>query len=135
METALKYGRLLDSLNRKTVDAEISLAGPFMMVVSLLSYLNWFFVALFLSQSNPVLDFTGLVIALTAVSLFSIGIALTASEKPIKLRNLLWVPSIYVYWLIQMFIAGWAFLKLVFRRKRVWSKTVKKGFITSNLAN
>jgi hypothetical protein len=135
METALKYGRLLDSLNRKTVDAEISLAGPFMMVVSLLSYLNWFFVALFLSQSNPVLDFTGLVIALTAVSLFSIGIALTASDKPIKLRNLLWVPSIYVYWLIQMFIAGWAFLKLVFRRKRVWSKTVKKGFITSNLAN
>ncbi|MGD0070174.1 MAG: glycosyltransferase family 2 protein [Candidatus Bathyarchaeia archaeon] len=135
METALKYGRLLDSLNRKTVDAEISLAGPFMMVVSLLSYLNWFFVALFLSQSNPILDFTGLVIALTAVSLFSIGIALTASEKPIKLRNLLWVPSIYVYWLIQMFIASWAFLKLMFRRKRVWSKTVKKGFITSNLAN
>jgi hypothetical protein len=135
METALKYGRLLDSLNRKTVDAEISLAGPFMMVVSLLSYLNWFFVALFLSQSNPILDFTGLVIALTAVSLFSIGIALTASEKPIKLRNLLWVPSIYVYWLIQMFIACWAFLKLIFRRKRVWSKTVKKGFITSNLAN
>jgi hypothetical protein len=133
METALKYGRLLDSLNRKTVDAEISLVGPFMMVVSLLSYLNWFFVALFLSQSNPILDFTGLVIALTAVSLVSIGIALTASEKPIKLRNLLWVPSIYVYWLIQMCIASWAFLKLMFRRKRVWSKTVKKGFITSNL--
>jgi len=135
METALKYGRLLDSLNRKTVDAEISLIGPFMMVVSLLSYLNWFFVALFLSQSNPILDFTGLVIALTAVSLFSIGIALTASEKPIRLRNLLWVPSIYVYWLIQMCIAGLAFLKLMFRRKRVWSKTVKRGFITSNLAN
>jgi hypothetical protein len=133
METALKYGRLLDSLNRKTVDAEISLVGPFMMVVSLLSYLNWFFVALFLSQSNPILDFTGLVIALTAVSLVSIGIALTTSEKPIKLRNLLWVPSIYVYWLIQMCIASWAFLKLIFRRKRVWSKTIKKGFITSNL--
>ncbi len=133
METALKYGRLLDNLNRKTVDAEISLAGPFMMVISLLSYINWFFVALFLSESNPILNFTGLVIALTAVSLISIGIALTASEKPIKLRNLLWIPSIYAYWLVQMFIAGWAFLKLVFRRKRVWSKTVKKGFTTQNL--
>ena len=127
METALKYGRLLNTLNKRTVDAEISMAGPFMMVVSLLSYINWFFVALFLSQSNPILDFTGLVIALTAVSLVSVGIALTASEKPIKLRNILWIPSIYVYWVIQMFIAGWAFLKLVFRRKRVWTKTVKKG--------
>jgi cellulose synthase/poly-beta-1,6-N-acetylglucosamine synthase-like glycosyltransferase len=133
METGLKYGRLLDKLNRRTVDAEISLAGPFMMVVSLLSYINWFFAALFLSQSNPIVNFTGLVIALTAISLVSIGIALTASEKPIKLRNILWVPSIYIYWLIQMCIAGWAFLKLVFRRKRVWSKTVKKGFITTNL--
>jgi cellulose synthase/poly-beta-1,6-N-acetylglucosamine synthase-like glycosyltransferase len=129
METAIKYGRLLDNVNKRTVDAEISMAGPFMMVVSLLSYINWFFVALFLSQSNPIIDFTGLVIALTAVSLVSLGIGLTASEKPIKLRNILWIPSIYVYWLAQMFIAGWAFLKLVFRRKRVWTKTVKKGSI------
>ena len=29
MDVALKYGRLLDTLNKKTVDAEISLAGPF----------------------------------------------------------------------------------------------------------
>jgi cellulose synthase/poly-beta-1,6-N-acetylglucosamine synthase-like glycosyltransferase len=132
METALKYGRLLDKLNRKTVDAELSLGGPFMMVVSLLSYLNWFFVALFISESNPFVDFTGLVIALTAISLISIGIALTASEKPIKLRNIVWIPMIYFYWLLQMFIAGWAFLKLVFRRKRVWTKTAKNGAISAN---
>ncbi len=55
METAIKYGRLLDNLNKRTVDAEISMGGPFMMVVSLLSYINWFFVAIFLSQSNPIL--------------------------------------------------------------------------------
>ena len=133
METALKYGRLLESLNKRTVDAEISMAGPFMMVVSLLSYVNWFFVALFLSENNPIIGFTGIVIALTAVSLVSIGVGLTASEKPIKLRNLAWIPSIWIYWMLQMCIAGYAFLKLIFRRKRVWSKTVKKGFITSNL--
>ena len=133
MESAIKYGRLLDNVNKRTVDAEISMAGPFMMVVSLLSYINWFFVVVFLSQSNPVLDFTGLVIALTAVSLVSIGIGLTASEKPIKLRNLVWIPSIYVYWVIQMFIAGWAFFKMVFRRKRVWTKTVKKGFVVQDV--
>jgi len=129
METAIKYGRLLNTLNKRTVDAEISMAGPFIMVVSLLSYINWFFIALFLSQSNPIINFTGLVIALTAVSLVSMGIALTASEKPIKLRNISWIPFIYFYWMFQMFIAGWAFLNLVFRRKRVWTKTAKKGAI------
>ena len=133
METALKYGRLLDNLNKKTMDAEISLAGPFMMVVSLLSYINWFFIALFLSESNPLISLTGLVIALTAISLVSVGIALTASERPIKVKNILWIPSIYIYWVLQVVIAGWAFVKLIFRQKRVWSKTDKKGFITPNL--
>ncbi|MGA2682131.1 MAG: glycosyltransferase family 2 protein [Candidatus Bathyarchaeia archaeon] len=132
METALKYGRLLDTLNRRTIDAEISMGGPFMMVISLLSYINWCVAALFFSQSNLVIFFTGLVIALTAISLLSVGVGLLATEKPFKIRNLLWVPSIYVYWLLQMCIAGLAFLKLLFRRKRVWDKTVKKGFITPN---
>jgi cellulose synthase/poly-beta-1,6-N-acetylglucosamine synthase-like glycosyltransferase len=127
METALKYGRLLNNINKRTVDAEISLAGPYMMVVSLLSYINWFLVVVFLSQTTPVINFTGLVIALTAVSLVSIGVALTASEKPIKPKNILWIPCVYVYWLIQMVIAGWALLKLVFRQKRDWTKTAKTG--------
>jgi cellulose synthase/poly-beta-1,6-N-acetylglucosamine synthase-like glycosyltransferase len=127
METALKYGRLLDKISRRTLDAEFSLAGPFMMVVSLLSYINWFIVIVFLSQSTPIINFTGLVIALTAVSLVSIAIGLIASEKPIKPKNILWIPSIYLYWLMQMCIAGWAFLKLVTRSKREWSKTAKNG--------
>jgi cellulose synthase/poly-beta-1,6-N-acetylglucosamine synthase-like glycosyltransferase len=134
METALKYGRLLDKLNRRTVDAEISLGGPFMMLVSLISYLNWFFVALFILGPTPLMDFTGMVIALTAVSLVSIGIALTASEKPIKLGNIVWIPTIYFYWLMQMFIAGWAFLNLLCRRKKVWTKTAKIGFSKDNIS-
>ncbi len=134
MDTALKYGRLLNTLNRKTVDAEISMGGPFIMVISLLSYINWAIAALFFSQTNIAITFTGIVILVTAVSLLSVGVGLLVTEKPFKLRNLLWVPAIYVYWLIQMCIAGLAFLKLLFRRKRVWDKTVKKGFITSNLA-
>ena len=134
METALKYGRLLDTLNKKTVDAEISMAGPFIMVISLLSYINWFAAVLFSSQSSLLLTFTGIVIAATAVSLLSAGVGLLAIDRPFKLQNLLWVPSIYCYWLMQMCIAGLAFLKWSFRRKRVWNKTVKKGFITPNIS-
>jgi cellulose synthase/poly-beta-1,6-N-acetylglucosamine synthase-like glycosyltransferase len=134
METALKYGRLLDKLNRRTVDAEISLGGPFMMVVSLISYLNWLFVAFFILGNTPFIDFTGIVIALTAVSLVSIGVALIASEKPIKLGNIVWIPTIYLYWLMQMFIASWAFLNLIFRRKKVWTKTAKIGVSTNDVS-
>lgn len=133
METALKYGRLMDSLNMKTVDAEITMAGPYIMVISLLSYINWVITALLLRQTSWILTFTGIVIIATAVSLLSVGVGLFGSNKPFKFRNLLWVPAIYGYWLVQLCIAGWAFLKLAFRRKRVWSKTAKRGFITQNI--
>ena len=98
-----------------------------MMVVSLLSYINWFFVALFLSQSNPIINFTGLIIALTAASLVSIGVGLAASEKPIKPQNILWIPFIYIYWLMQMFIAGWAFLSSCLEEKGFGQKQLKKA--------
>ena len=41
MESSLKYGSLLEKVNRRVIDAEISLIGPFVMVVCLASYLNW----------------------------------------------------------------------------------------------
>ena len=128
METTLEYGRLLKSPNRRTLDAEFSLASPFLMVVSLLSYVNWFFVAFFMSRNSLAVNFTGLIFALTAVSLFSVGIALAASEKPVRTQNLLWIPSIYIYWFMQACFAGWAFARFVFRRKKIWRRTVKKGF-------
>ncbi len=134
METALKYGRLLDTLNRKTIDAEISLASPFMMVVSFISYFVWFTNALFSLNNGVFFNFTGIVIALTAISLISIGVGLASAEKPVRLRNVLWIPSIYVYWLIQICIASWAFVKMLFRQRREWSKTAKKGFTTSGSA-
>jgi len=104
-----------------------------LMVISLVSYINWLAAALFLSQNDLILTATGIVIIVTAVSLLAAGVGLLASNKPFKFRNLLWIPSIYVYWLIQMCIAASAFVKLLFRRKRVWSKTVKKGFVTPNM--
>jgi cellulose synthase/poly-beta-1,6-N-acetylglucosamine synthase-like glycosyltransferase len=132
METSLKYGRLLNDLNKKTVDAEISLISPFLMVASLFSYVNWGVAVLLSIKSGLVFDLTGVVIALTALSFISVGIALVAVEKPFAARKLFWIPSIYVYWFLQICIAALAFFKMLFRRRRVWTKTTKKGFIASN---
>jgi cellulose synthase/poly-beta-1,6-N-acetylglucosamine synthase-like glycosyltransferase len=129
METAFKYGRLMNNLNRKTLDAEISLFGPFTMICSFLSYINWGCLILF-PGTGSMLDLTDLAIILTAISLISLGIASAAAEKPIKAHNLLWIPSIYVYWFMQTIFAFWAFLTMLFRRQRVWSKTAKNGSIS-----
>ena len=135
MEAAFKYGKLLKKHSRKAVDAEVSLIGPYMMVLCIVSYFNWALSLLFFPEIDLVTGFATLVVALTAVTLFSVGIVLVFMERPVRLRNILWIPFIYLYWFVQMVIAGWAFLQILFRRRRVWRKTVKRGFMTMSFVS
>jgi len=132
MEAAFKYGSLLEKRNRRTIDAEISLIGPFIMLVSLASYFNWGFSLLFSVENSIFPISAAFVVILTSVTLVALGISMVFSVKPIKAKNILWVPFIYGYWFIQMIIASWAFLQIVFRRHRVWGKTIKGGVVTSS---
>ena len=128
MEAAVKYGRLLKNPNRKTFDAEVSLMGPFIMVLCLASYFNWALCMLIPPVTIGILpNLSSMAVLLTSTTLFSIGAALALMEKPARVKNLIWIPFIYVFWLLETIIAGGAFLQIVLRRRRVWQKTVKDG--------
>lgn len=131
MEAAFKYGSLLERINKKTIDAEISLIGPFVMIVCLASYFNWGLSIFFAAENGLPLISSFLVVALTSVTLISLGLAMVFFNKPIKIKNAVWIPFVYLYWTFQMLIAAWALLQIVFRRRRVWQKTVKVGSITT----
>jgi len=53
-------------------------------------------------------------------------------DKPISFKNILWIPFIYFYWVLQVAIAGWALLQIAFRRPKVWKKTDKCGAVTAD---
>jgi hypothetical protein len=102
------------------------------MIVSLASYVaavGAIFVPLSLSpalqcvMNLAALAFTG--------TLILAGLALIYASKPWKLSNLLWVPFLYAYWNVQAFIAVYAMLCIVFRRRRLWTKTEKSGVIAT----
>ncbi|MFQ5758503.1 MAG: glycosyltransferase [Candidatus Bathyarchaeia archaeon] len=128
MEAALRYGRLLRNPCWKTIDAEVSLMGPFVMVLCLASYLNWALSMFIPVETIGLLPNLGtMAVVMTGLTLFSIGTALAFMEKPARIRNLIWIPFIYAYWFLQTAIAGWAFLQTFLRRPKVWQKTVKNG--------
>jgi cellulose synthase/poly-beta-1,6-N-acetylglucosamine synthase-like glycosyltransferase len=134
MEALLKHGSLLTQLTRKAVDAEVLLLGPYVMTLCLASYLNWA-LNLLLVQQAPGLQiiYSALAVVLTAVPLILVGTALAFMEKPVTIRNLLWIPFIYAYWLIQTLIAGWAFLQIVLRRPKTWQRTAKSRLTATHL--
>jgi cellulose synthase/poly-beta-1,6-N-acetylglucosamine synthase-like glycosyltransferase len=129
METALRYGRLLGKPSWRRLDAEVLLSGPFMMSLCLASYVLWGLSII--SPTTPALPFPNpamIATLLTGVSLTSIGLSLTLYTKPFNLKSLRWVPLIYLYWLLETFIAGWSLIQIVLRRPRVWRKTEKSRY-------
>jgi hypothetical protein len=71
----------------------------------------------------------GLTIANTII-LFLIAIALVYLTKPRKMTNLLWLPFVYTYWIVQNFVAFYALILIILRRPKKWIKTMKTGVIT-----
>lgn len=134
MEVSLKYGRLLRRVNRQCIDAEITLFGPFVFVLLLLSYLFGLFGLMGWVQLDPFLTLFAEGTALLAtVTLLLIGVGLVYVSRPRRLRSLLWLPFIYGYWSFQSFIALFALFEIVFRRPRRWVKTVRTGTVTDGV--
>ena len=131
MDAAFRFGRLVKRFDRAAFDAEATLAGPFILAASLFSYA----VSVYgLFACFPVdLAVAALLqfVAFAATALFFIcGLALVYVSRPWRLANLLWLPFLYFYWSLQCFIAFYAFLLNVFRRRRSWVKTEKSGRVT-----
>lgn len=135
MEVSLRYGSLLRRPNKRSLDAEITLVGPFVLISCMIGYLAT--VSSFFIPTTP--DFAFILLAnITSVFTFSLlalaGAAMIFTEKQRKLSNVLWLPFIYCYWFIQNFIASYALLQILTRRPRRWEKTTKTGK-TTNLEN
>jgi len=131
MEVALRYGKLIAKPNRKIIDTEFTLAGPFMFPLWLLGYLITIYAYLVPIQPNPVPTVMAHTMSLlTMVLLLIVAIALIYVTKPKKIANLLWLPFIYVYWSAQTFLATYALFLIIFRRQRKWTKTPRSGVAT-----
>jgi cellulose synthase/poly-beta-1,6-N-acetylglucosamine synthase-like glycosyltransferase len=131
MDVAVKYGRLLKHPNKVTLDAEVTLFGPFILIASLLSYLMAFGTFLTEFPYNVIWTaFTYFSLASMTATVLLCGFALIFVSKPRKASNLLWLPFVFGYWFIQGFIALYAGILSVLRRPKHWLKTEKNGTIS-----
>ena len=131
MDVALKYGRLMARPSRRSLDAELTLFGPIVLIVSLLAYIGTSYVTIMPFPLSVMLQFAAQLTALGAtIAIFLCGLVLVYSSRPRKTSSLLWLPFIYFYWFLQTFIAVYAILLMVLRRPRRWLKTEKTGIIS-----
>jgi cellulose synthase/poly-beta-1,6-N-acetylglucosamine synthase-like glycosyltransferase len=132
MEVAFRYGRLMAKPNRRTIDAEATLVGPFVLILSLLSYVASFVTFLAPFSFGMLWNFLLQASALTAtLTLFLCGFALIWASKPRKATSVLWLPFVYFYWTLQSLVASYAVGLILLRRPRKWIKTEKSGEVAN----
>jgi len=130
METAFKYGKLITHVNKKNLDTEVSLFSPFVQIMALFGCFLGLVTSLGSLQLDPIFSILGqTLLVLTITALLMIGTALIYTTKPRKTINLLWLPFVFAYWLVENFIAFYALIQIVLRRPRKWVKTAKTGTI------
>lgn len=129
MEVALSYGRLMRKLSFKTFDAEVTLLAPFVLILSLLSYIVAP-LAIHYMDGSTVLAITMVGWALLTASIMAGAMSLLYVAKPKRIRDLLWIPFIYAYWTFQVFLATWALICIIFKVSNAWRKTPKTGTVT-----
>jgi len=130
-EVSLKYGKLITKFNRRSIDAEVAFAGPYMLALCFIGYVFSLYMVLIPMQLDPVLGtIMQVTTLLSMVHLAVVGIALVYATKLWRTRKLLWLPLVYAYWIVETFIATYALTQIVLKRPRRWEKTVKTGVIT-----
>lgn len=135
VETLAKYGSLLMRLNKVSLDAEATLFGPVVLNICLASYFTALYGIFFPSSfpgELPIL-LADAASVLTVFTFAMCGIALVYDTKPRRLRNLAWIPAVFLYWFFQTFLATRAVLLFILGKPRSWTKTTKTGAVTVNL--
>jgi len=132
METWVKYGRLIRTPSKLAIDAEATLFGPYVLTLVLVSYIMAIAGLFgFYSATSMWVDFLATTATvLTLTTLFICGIALVWHERPRRLRNVLWIPVVFLFWCIQTLIAAGALVMMMLRWNRTWVKTEKSGKVS-----
>ncbi|MCK5628581.1 glycosyltransferase family 2 protein, partial [Candidatus Bathyarchaeota archaeon] len=130
MEVAFKYGKLLAKKNVRSLDAEATLMGPFVLIASLAIYLVSLSSVFLPLYGNPAWFMLSLLtLAATTLTLVVAAATLIFASKRKPLSGLFWLPFLYFYWSLQTIIALYAMLTSLLNTPRKWTRTQKSGVI------
>ncbi len=131
METCLKYGKLLGKPFKLGFDAEVTLAGPYVLSLCAVSYVAGAYSFLLQGAVLPrVPSALASVGSMLTVGIFCfLGAVWVYQARPLKVKDIVLIPAIYLYWVLLSGVAFLTFMSFLFRRPRKWERTQKTGRI------
>ncbi len=126
-QAAWKHISFVKHPNWKTLDAQLMLLFPLMLVIGLIGYIMTIYGAInssvIQSYGTPIVQILGVV--LLVLNLFSS--AMVVAENP---KNAIYVPLLYLDWVLLASVSLYVHMRALLRMPQRWTKTPKSGHIT-----
>jgi len=125
-QAAWKHISFVKNPNWKTLDAQLMLLFPLMLIIGLIGYIMAIYGAI---NSNvvqpygtPIVQILGVV--LLVLNLFSS--VMVVAENP---KNAIYVPLLYLDWILLASVSFYVHIQALLRIPQNWTKTPKSGHI------
>lgn len=130
-QAAKKHAGFVRHPNWRTLDAQIMLLFPLMLIIGLAGYVATIYGAIYgaintnavQGYAMPILSILG--IALLVLNLLSSAIVVASNPK-----NAVYVLLLYVDWVVLASVSFYVHLRALLRRPQSWTRTPKSGHIT-----
>jgi cellulose synthase/poly-beta-1,6-N-acetylglucosamine synthase-like glycosyltransferase len=130
-QAAWKHASFVRNPNWRTFDAQLMMLFPFMLILGLVGYVTAIYGAI---NTNAVqtygISFVGILgVALLVLNIFSSAMVVVANP-----RNAIYVPLIYVDWILLASVSLYVHLRALFGKPQNWTRTPKSGHVSKTLA-
>jgi len=126
-QAAWKHISFVREPNWKTLDAQLMLLFPLMLIIGLIGYMMAIYGAINSSTvqtyGTPILQILGVI--LLVLNLFSSAMVVAANPK-----NAIYVPLLYLDWILLASVSLYVHIKALLRIPQKWTKTPKSGHVT-----
>lgn len=129
-QAAMKHIGFVKDPNWKTLDAQLMLLFPLMLIIGLIGYVMAIYGAINLgvvqTYGIPIVQILGT--ALLLLNLLTSAMVVAASPK-----NAVYVPLLYLDWILLASVSLYVHVRALLRKPQKWTRTPKSGHITVNV--
>jgi len=126
-QAVTKHRDMLKTLNRRTLDAYLTLIFPIMLILGLVGYLGAVYSIFKAPTAIPILQVIGIV--LLALNLLTPVVFVSANP-----RSAIYVPLIYLDWILLASVSLYVHIRALLGKPQEWTKTPKSGHVTVNIS-
>ena len=130
-QAAWKHAGFVRHPNWRTLDAQIMLLFPLMLIIGLVGYVTAVYGAIntnaIQTYGMPIVQILG--VALLVLNLLSSAIVVASDPK-----NAIYVPLLYVDWVLLASVSFYVHLRALLGKPQSWTRTPKSGHVTVSVS-